>query len=278
MNKTGIIFGVWCSLLFACNGNSGGFAGGNFDKSAASTDREMTAEAAPQDAASGESHSKQIAVPERKIIRTGHVAYETKSLANTRKLVHSLSQTYQCYIASDNQYRSGDRVEEEIVLRIPAAHFDTLLTQLEQAAGYFEQKQISSQDVTEEFMDIEARIKNKKALEMRYQQLLKSAVNVKEIMEVERQINEIREQIEQAEGRLKYLSNQTSFSTLTIRFYERTAAPRGWLSKFGQAFSQGWDGFVYFLVGIVYLWPFWIALAAIGWLLRRYWKGRRKSP
>ena len=236
----------------------------------------MAASEAPAaEPGSGSETPADIPAPERKIIRTGNVTFEPGNLGKTKAFLNQLAGTYHCYIASDNQYKSGDRIEEEMVLRIPANAFDTLLFLLEKEATYFEQKNISSQDVTEEYVDVEVRIKNKKALEIRYNELLKSTKNVKEIMEVERQINEVREQIEQAEGRLKYLNNQTSFITLTIRFYERTAFTGGWLSKFGQAFTKGWDSFVYFLVCIVYMWPFWLFFAAIIGGIRRYWKKRK---
>lgn len=273
MKKLSVFFGIICLSLLACNGSSNsGYSGGSYDKT---TSREMAPSEAPAAAPEpGSETSAAIPAIERKIIRTGNVTFETSNLGKTKAFLNQLASGLQCYIASDNQYKSGDRIEEEMVLRIPAQNFDTLLLLLEKEAHYFEQKNISSQDVTEEYVDVEIRIKNKKALEIRYNDLLKSTRNVKEIMEVERQINEVREQIEQAEGRLKYLGNQTSFSTLTIHFYERTAAPRGWLSKFGQAFTKGWDSFVYFLVGVVYLWPFWLFIAAIIWGIRRYWRRR----
>lgn len=273
MKKYSVFFGFACLCLLACNETSNNArGGGNYDKGTVATEMAAAAPEAPGD---GQELSQNIPVTERKIIRTGNVAFETNHLLKTKTFVNDLAATHHCYISSDNQYKTGDRIVEEMVLRIPSAAFDSLLSALEKEAGYFEQKNISSQDVTEEYIDVEVRIRNKKALEIRYNELLKSTKNVKEIMDVERQINEVREQIEQAEGRLKYLSNQTTFSTLTIRYYERTAAPRGWLSKFGMAFTNGWDSFVYFIVGLVYLWPFWILLTLTIWGLRKYWKKRK---
>ena len=94
-------------------------------------------------------------------------------------------------------------------------------------------------------------------------------------MEVEAQLNGIRSEIESIEGRLKYLNNQTGYSTLTINFYKLSTQMHGFGFRFGEEFKQGWNAFITFLLAIVRLWPFLFIVLPFILLVRRWWKKRR---
>ena len=102
------------------------------------------------------------------------------------------------------------------IIRVPAAQFDRLVERLEKGSGEVLFKDISARDVTEEFVDLEIRLANKRKFADRYAELLKKAVSVKEILEIEENIRKIEEEIESTEGRLRYLSDQVAFSKLTL--------------------------------------------------------------
>ena len=87
--------------------------------------------------------------------------------------------------------------------------------------------------MTEEFVDLKARLKAKKELEDRYLQLLEQAKNVKEMLEIERELSNIREEIEAKEGRLQYLQNKVTLSTIYINFYKTTQS-KGVSLSYGQ--------------------------------------------
>ena len=107
------------------------------------------------------------------------------------------------------------------------------LKDISKGVAYFDNKEISSQDVTAEYIDIDARLKAKKVLENRYLELLKKANKVSEILEIEQQLSAIREEIEAKEGQLNYLQNRVSFSTITIEFYKSVANESGITVSYG---------------------------------------------
>ena len=160
----------------------------------------------------------------------------------------------------------NNRTSTRITVRIPSEQFDAFLSTLSKDVKKFDERTISSQDVTEEFVDVNARIASKKKVEQRFVEILKTAKTVKEILEVEAQIGNVREEIDRAEGRLKYLKNQTSMSTLFIEFYKEinvTAEDDGsFIADIKEAFSNGLNLLRNLFVGIINIWP--LMLLALG--------------
>jgi hypothetical protein len=131
-------------------------------------------------------------------------------------------------------------------------------------------------DVTEEYVDVEARLKTKKDLEQRYQEIMKKATTVSEMLEIEKEMGTLRADIESIEGRLNVLKSQVSFSTLTVTIYELVTAPNFFGTRIGSGFVNGWNNLLDFFVFIVNLWPFFL-LGAVGYVGIRRWRALRKS-
>jgi len=216
-------------------------------------------------------------VVERKLIKTGNITFETKELEATRKTVLAVVNQYNGYVASDNQYKSEDRISATISVRIPARSFDLVLDGISKGVDKFDNKNIHISDVTEQFLDVEARLKTKKALEVKYLEILKKAKTVREILDVERELGKLRGDIEATEGRLKYLQSQVSFSTLSITFYKNNAGKEvGFGNKIGEAFKDGVENVKAFLVSMLSVWPFMIILFLLIFYVRKRMK-RSKS-
>lgn len=154
-----------------------------------------------------------------------------------------------------------------------------IFPEISEGVGYFERKEISARDVTEEFIDTEARLKNKKILEARYQELLKKATKVSEMLEIEQQLSEVRQEIESNEGRLKYLQSRVSMSTLKVEFYETVAGEKGITISYGtkmkNALAEGFYGISRFFLGLLYIWPLILILVVLIFVLRK--RFRRKK-
>jgi len=110
---------------------------------------------------------------ERKLIKEGRVEFETKNIDSTRKTVLRAVAKHNGYISSDQDYKSPGRISNTIIIRVPSNNFDNLLTDATKGVNRFDNKEIEVKDVTEEFLDIQARLKTKKELETRYLELLK---------------------------------------------------------------------------------------------------------
>ncbi|MAZ26776.1 MAG: hypothetical protein CL868_06825 [Cytophagaceae bacterium] len=216
---------------------------------------------------------------EQKIIKTGNLRFETPDLAATQKKIMEAVDSSRGYLQDDQSGKNYGQIYHRMQVRVPTANFQQLLDAVSRGVEYFDEKTISRQDVTEEFVDITARLKAKRELENRYLSLLKQAKNVKEILEIEAELSKIREEIEAREGRLKYLQSQVSYSTLHIYFYKNvaeTGATVSYGSKLGNAFKGGWNGLSTFILGLVYLWPF-IILLILAIFLLRTWRKRHKA-
>ena len=193
---------------------------------------------------------------ERKLIKEGRVEFETGNLNSTRKTIFEAVKKYKGYVSSDQEFKSPGRKSNTVIIRVPADNFDNLLSDATQGIEKFDSKEINVKDVTEEFLDIQARLKTKKELEQRYIDLLKQAKNVTEMMEIEKQIGQLRSEIESIEGRLKYLNDRVSFSTLTMTFYESIPNETEFGQKFKNGFRNGWDNLFWFFVMLTNIWPF----------------------
>jgi hypothetical protein len=213
--------------------------------------------------------NESIAV-ERKLIKTGSVTFETKKIEATRKTILDLVNQNNGYIASDNQYKSSDRVTTTIVVRIPVKSFDAVIEGIAKGVEKFDNKNIRVSDITEQFLDVEARLKTKKALEAKYLEILKKAKTVREILDVERELGKLRGDIEATEGRLKYLQSQVSFSTLNITFYKKIVGSEiGFGGEIGDAFKQGFKNVKAFMVFMINVWPFMIILFLLIFYVRK---------
>ena len=219
-------------------------------------------------------------VQEQKIIKTAQLTFETKDVAVTHQKILKLASDYKGFVQSDNSGKSYNRVFQNLVVRIPTENFQNFIDGISEGVEYFDQKQISQKDVSEEFVDLEARLKAKRELEARYLELLKKANSVKDMLEIERELSNIREEIEAKQGRLKYLQSQVSMSTATIEFY-RTTAETGITKSYGQkmknALKGGWNAISVLFLGIIYLWPLFLVAIIVVVVLRAFLRRRRKK-
>lgn len=208
---------------------------------------------------------------ERKVIRQGDISFETRDAVRTRADIRRSVGSLGGYLSGDNAYASGDQIEYRLDIRIPAYRFDSLLLLISEKAGRIESRNISSQDVTSEFIDVQARIRTKKELEQRYLQLLAKASTVEEILSIERELGTLRSDIESIEGRMKYLSDQVAMSTLTVTFHEKASSGSDFGHGFAEALRNGWTNILSFILAILGYWPF-ILIGAITILGYRRWR------
>ena len=222
------------------------------------------------------SESNNLIQVQRKLIKNGDVEFESEKITVTRKTIFKAIEKYNGYSSSDNEYKNSYEISNKIIIRVPSKNFDHLLNEITSRVTKFDRKEITITDVTAEFVDIEARLKTKKQLEDRYLELLKKANTVTEILEVEKQIGDLRSEIESIESRLKVLNNQISYSTLNIKIYESISKQTEFGKKFKNGFKNGWDNLILFFVFLVNIWPF-ILINIVIIILFRVWKKRRKN-
>lgn len=210
---------------------------------------------------------------EQKIIKTGDIRFETNDLADTYTQMITAVNKHKAIIQNDTEGKQYGSIFRKIIVRVPSKNFDSFLSDISKGVSYFDIKEISSKDVTEEYIDIDARLKAKKVLENRYIELLKKANKVSEMLEIEAQLSAIREEIEAKEGQFRYLQSQVSMSTITIEFYKTVAVEDGatisYGSKIWNAITSGFNSFSSFFIGLLSIWPFLIILATIVYFIKK---------
>ncbi len=158
-----------------------------------------------------------VPASERKIIYTATVNLVVTDFAATDRKIQSLTRELGGFIAEFREDRTyGDRRAGHWVVRTPVKHFQKFLDEVV-ALGVPETRQIDAQDVTEEYVDLEARLANKRKLEERILELLeKQAGEIKDVIAVETELARVREEIERMEGRLRFLANRVELTTINI--------------------------------------------------------------
>ena len=197
-----------------------------------------------------EAGSNDISI-EPKIIKSGHIVLETSDAAKTKALINKYIKQFGGWVSEETVSTYDGNVNYALTVRLPAKNFDDMLDSISKSGKNVDERFINSQDVTEEYIDVEVRLKTKKELEARYLELIKKAGKVEEILSIEKEIGILRADIESIEGRLRYMKNAVAYSTLDIRYYVQSQT---FGSKLVDAFKTGWHVILSILVFIVKAW------------------------
>ncbi|HEU4391300.1 MAG TPA: DUF4349 domain-containing protein [Blastocatellia bacterium] len=231
---------------------------------------------------------------DHKIIRNATLVIETDDPADSQRAVGAIAESNGGFVVTSDFKTSGSLqsgVTVNVILRVPGAVFETTLAQVRRAGAKVLEENVSGKDVTEEYIDLEARLRTKKALEAQFLEIMKQARKVSDALEVQSNIASVRTEIEQIEGRRKYLDNQSSLATISVTF--RTPAPMvtatatGFGHSIKEAFGDGADLAVAIVLGLIRIVIVMIPIAVlillpIGWtgryLVRRYLRTKPAQP
>ncbi len=222
----------------------------------------------------------------RQIIKTAEYRIQVENVDKSSRHANELATKHGGFVSASELSNTSYETSNRITIRVPAANFDVLLNDLGTDALHTVFKRISSQDVTEEYVDITTRLKTKKEVRDRYVEILRTrAKSVKDVLDAEEQIRIIQEEIEAKEGRLRYLKDQVGMSTINLELFqtieyrpEPNAFHESFWSKMVGGLKNGWEllqGIVIFFVNI---WPLLIIGGLLWWKRRWVWsKIRRKQ-
>lgn len=158
---------------------------------------------------------------ERMIIRTGNLALVVEDTAAAMQRIKSIVEELDGYVASSNAYHDGEQLRGTMTVRVPATQFDQALERFKSLAVRVQNESTGGQDVTEEYTDLSARLRNLEATEKELLELLTSVRQrtgkAEDILAVYRELTNIRAQIEQLKGRMQYLERMTALATIEIQ-------------------------------------------------------------
>jgi len=218
----------------------------------------------------------------KKIIKDGRLGLQVKDLQAAKHQIDTLVKSLGGYYANENLKNGDGQSGYELTIRIPINNFEKFVGTAETGNCKVLYKEISARDVTEEFTDIETRLASKRNALSRYNDIMKKANAMKDIVAIEEAIRNLQEEIESSEGRLRYLNDCVNYSTLNLTIstekdfsYKPQKRDSFW-EKFKESIVEGWFGLVDFILDLFGLWPFLILILPVCFLIRR-WIKRRKT-
>ena len=158
--------------------------------------------------------------PDRYLIRNASLRIEADDVRAAAESVTKATTKAGGYVARVRESTDGlGRRSADVQLRVPSATLDTALAQIEEL-GKVTSKEITAEDVTEEYVDIDSRLRNLKRMEERLLGHLDQSGTMEDLLTVEKELSRQREQIERLEGRLRFLSHRVDFSTIQLTISE----------------------------------------------------------
>jgi hypothetical protein len=250
----------------------------------------MSAPAAPQ----ADTDWNLASVEERMIIWTGDVSLIVKDAGESLEEVESIAKDLGGYVVNSSSWYQEEQLRARLTIRVPSGEFDAAMARLKDLAIQVESRNVSTQDVTEEYTDLDARLRNLEATETELLELLtevrERTSKAEDILAVHREITNIRSQIEQLKGRMQYLEKMTAMATINIELVPDVLAKpivvAGWrptgtaanaLRTLVKTLQFIVDAAIWL---IIYVLPTLIIIAIpffILWLIWRRWRRSRKA-
>lgn len=203
------------------------------------------------------SQSEAISI-NRKVIRNGDLQLECEQPDEAQQRIMNIVQSNGGFVVESKLNMSDVKINTrdvvEMTVRVPADKFAETIDQIKNASGRILQETVKGEDVTEEFIDIDARLTAKKALEQQIMQIMKQTNNLAEALNFHRQLADVRAEIEKIEGRKRFLDNQASLSTIKIRLQTPavfTANTSGFFYRLSESFGEGLETALNFILGMV---------------------------
>ncbi len=266
------------AVLAGCGGGAGNLSAAAGEYGGAYDGAATTPAASPEEAGGwgdvGEdsgSEAQLLADPSRKIIYNARLSIESTEYDKTRSELLAAAAAAGGYVESSSQYGSAEEGNRwvDLTLRIPSKNYGSFLAAAENA-GSLLQKDESTQDITREYVDVEARLTSLKNQEQRLQELAAQAESLEDLLAIEQRLSDVQYEIESYTAQQRLFDDQVDYSTVTINLNEvrvYTPVKRGFGSRIVSAFQNSWsdfgEGAQDFAVGLVYALPSLLVLAVI---------------
>lgn len=194
----------------------------------------------------------------RKVIKNAEMHLEASDPDTLQKVIVGIAESNSGFVLSTEQSMSdvstGVRDSISITIRVPATRFSVAIDSIRQSAERFLVESMKGDDVTEEFVDVQARLRAKRALEEQFMSILEQAETVEDALSVQNHLASVRTDIEKIEGRLRYLENQSEFSTIRIHIQTPAsvaATSAGFFARLGDSIAIGAEGATNFTLHLV---------------------------
>ena len=230
--------------------------------------------------AADESGSAEI---ERRLVKTGYITMEVNDITEAIAGVTRVAEELDGYVVSSNEQGDKDITYGRISIRVPSDRFDEAFDRLRNLAIKVTNKSTDSQDVTEEYTDLQAQLRNLEATEAQYLELLKKAETVEDTLKVYQQLSNVRREIERIKGRIQYLERTSDMALIEVSLYKtKPIDGTGWsaletlksavrgLATFGKVLAN-------IVIWLLIFSPVWIIILVVVLYFTRWRKKKGKA-
>ncbi|MFH1052061.1 MAG: DUF4349 domain-containing protein [bacterium] len=216
----------------------------------------------------------------RKITKNGYIKFKRNDLEKCKKYTDSLLKKYHSSLISE-KYEKSYYGTYNFQLNIPAGYFETFIKDLQSQFGKPETINISLEDFTESYYDIDSRLKSKKAYIDKCLELLKKAKKINDLLEIEEKISDVQEDIDRLSGSLVKKDYQIKFYFLNIDFitdeFKKDNESPGFFKSIIISLEEGWNLTLNIILGFVSIWPILLILITAFFLIRKFIKKSQKK-
>ena len=158
---------------------------------------------------------------ERMMIYNANLSIEVKDYHKVEAEIQEKVNNTGGYIVESNIYFSGeDRISGNLVVKVPQQNFHSFINEVESNSIKVNERRVHGNDVTEEYIDLESRLKSKRVVEERLLGFMKEAERTEDLLKISSDLSRVQEEIEQTHGRMNYLETNVNYSTVTIHMSE----------------------------------------------------------
>lgn len=216
-----------------------------------------------------------------KIIKTAFFTIEVKDVSGTVETLKNLASERGGYVSSTNiQKNYNNRLTGSVILRVPAAEFDAALAGVK-ALGTVKSASTQGQDVTEEYVDLQAQKNSYQNQLAQYNEIMKKAVKVEDVITVQQQIDRVQTELNRLEGRLKFLDSRIDLSTITVNLQEPEPVGGETGHNFVTTINEGIAGFFGMIDALIIILFTLLPLVILGgavYGVYRWRKGKTTTP
>ncbi|MFC5703606.1 DUF4349 domain-containing protein [Cohnella faecalis] len=183
----------------------------------------------------------------RKVIYNANLVMKVEKFQKAEEQLRDLIHQSSAYLLKFTDSRSADEVGATYVIKVPSTGFSPFLERLQKIKNVKFERQVDGSDVTEEYVDLEARLKAKTAVEARLLAFMDKATKSDDLVRFSNELGGVQQEIEQIKGRMRYLNENVAFSTVNLRLYEGPAEEAAKIVEekdrsFGQRISDALAG------------------------------------
>ncbi|QOY38744.2 DUF4349 domain-containing protein [Anaerobacillus isosaccharinicus] len=238
---------------------------------------------------SNASDNPDVNVSERMVIYNANLSLEVKDYHKIEAQIQEKVSTLGGYVLESSIYFSGkERINGNLVVKVPQKSFQSFINEVESASVKVHDRHVSGNDVTEEFVDLESRLRSKRVVEERLLSFMEKAEQTEDLLKISSDLGKVQEEIEQLLGRMNYLKTNVDFSTVTLHLTENLVTVGSiqdkdlntWV-KAKSLFMESVNGLISLFSGIIVLAiglsPFIVPLGLIGMIIVFYVRKKRNQ-